>query len=481
MRTPERTSERQRQKARAAKILVFNVLIMSCITVAVGFPFGARLMNQTLPDSLWFMQALGYGLCSPLASVHKFLLAPQLATWLPAEWHSVFPVTPVSLFLSAVSGKPVSSFSGYQGSIEWIPLLSILFWQCFLIIFYYCLSLLKHGFSLEDVKAELAELRQLKEEPPRPARTRSEQSQPATPTRQDSRETQPNPLPKNPDDLKKIKDRLHESKNLQHQAPRIQKFTPQDWENYKQQEGNLIVRSMIQQLRQENLALQNEKNELKSTFSQYFSPDVLKYLNQNKSAFKDIQNQHYNMSVLFCDLRGFSAFSQTASPDQLVAYLGEYFEIASYCVLHKYNGVISKLMGDGFMAYWGFPLSDTEHAYLATQAAQNIIQEVRLRNQIKAHQKPIEVGIGIATGSVMVGNIGSLDFKDFTLIGVPVNLAARLQESTKQLGCDIVLSENTYRDLNGRLPCKDWGAIEIRGWQNAERLFSPLPPDDPAF
>lgn len=435
---------------------------MSCITIAVGFPFGARLMNVELPESLWFMQALGYGLCSPIISLHKFLLASLL----PAQWQSVFPVTSVPSFLSAVSGQPESAFSQYGGSIEWIPLLSILSWQCFLLLSYYLLSVLKSGVSIQEVQRAMVEYA---EEQTTSAPKR------VTPVKEAVRENQLTPtLQTQPGDQQKIKDRLHESKSLQHKAPRIQKFTQQDWENYKKQEGDLVVRSMIQQLRQENMTLQTEKNELKSTFSQYFSPEVLKYLNQNKSAFEGIQNQHYNMSVLFCDLRGFSAFSQTASSDEVVAYLGEYFEIASYCVLHKHNGVISKLMGDGFMAYWGFPLADKEHAHTATLAAQNIIQEVRLRNEIKANQKPIQVGIGIATGSVMVGNIGSMDFKDFTLIGVPVNLAARLQETTKQLGCDIVISENTYRDLNGLIPCKDWGATEIRGWQNAERIYTPI-------
>ncbi len=447
---------------KTAKIFMFNGLVMSCITVAMGFPFGIQLMNLEFPSSLLFLKVLGYGLCSPLTSLYKFLLAPLL----PGQWQSLFPVTAVPLFLSGITGKPAAVFSQYSGHIDWIPLLSILFWQCFLLIAYYCLSLLKSGFSIQEVQKAMVEY---SEHQTTSAPKRSIQAKQSYQENQFSVATQTQPI-----DQQKIKDRLQDSKNLQQKAPRIQKFTQQDWERYKQQEGNLVVRSMIQQLRQENLTLQTEKNDLKSTFSQYFSPEVLKYLNQNKSAFEGIQNQHYNMSVLFCDLRGFSSFSQTASSDEVVAYLGEYFEIASYCVLHKHNGVISKLMGDGFMAYWGFPLADKEHAYTATLAAQNIIQEVRLRNEIKPHEKPIQVGIGIATGTVMVGNIGSMDFKDFTLIGVPVNLAARLQETTKQLGCDIVISENTYQDLNGRIHCRDWGATEIRGWQNAERVYTPM-------
>ncbi|WP_303673814.1 adenylate/guanylate cyclase domain-containing protein [Vampirovibrio chlorellavorus] len=466
-------SDRRTHPIKAAEIFKFNVLVMAGIIMAVGFPFGARLLNLPLPESLWFIQPLGYGLCSPLYSFYKFLLGPLL----PGHWQTFFPVTDVSLFLSVVSGMPVSAFSQYNGQIEWIPLLSVVFWQCFLIVSYYCLSTLRQGASLQEVRKAMVEYREA-QAPPAPKAP--EPRKPMPPKKPELPENRFVPLAQTQsDNQQKIKERLQESRILQHHAPRIQRLTQQDWDNYKQQEGDLIVRAMIQQLRQENLTLQLEKNELKSTFSQYFSPEVLKYLNQNKSAFEDIQNQHYNMTVLFCDLRGFSAFSQTASPDEMVAYLVEYFEIASYCVLHKYNGVISKLMGDGFMAYWGFPLTGTEHAYTATLAAQNIIQEVRLRNEIKVNQKPLQVGIGIATGPVMVGNIGSMDFKDFTLIGVPVNLAARLQETTKQLGCDIVISENTYRDLNGRIACQDWGATEIRGWQNTERIFSPFPPEGP--
>jgi adenylate cyclase len=176
---------------------------------------------------------------------------------------------------------------------------------------------------------------------------------------------------------------------------------------------------------------------------------------------------------MFCDIRGFSAYSQTAAPAEMVAFLDEYFSIASYVILHRFDGVINKLMGDGLLAYWGFPLPQEDHAYIATQAAIQILKEVDLRNRTTSHPMPLNVGIGIASGEAIVGNIGSADFKDFTLLGVPVNLASRLEEANKRLNTSLLISSATYAGLKGRLDCRDCGEVEIRGWQGNERIFAP--------
>lgn len=460
------------------KTFILICVLMVIITTMLGFSFGARLLDFELPSSFWPFKVVILGLVSPLEFFFR-VLTPLL----PPDLKAIFPEMPADQAFSLFAGKPVGEFSQVKGTIDWLTFLAIIFWQFFLVLIYYYGWYLRENLSFTEVQTMIQEVvieKRLsvisqQDQSRMSVSVRQEspsvtQSSPVRPVRDESGTTAGN----NP----KIKDRLSGSKNLSQKAPHIQKYTQQDWERYKEREGHMMVQDMVRQLRTENMNLHAQKNDLQSTFSQYFSPEVLKYLEQNQQSFETLQNQRRTMSVLFCDLRGFSNYSQSASSEEMVAYLGEYFEIASYCVLHKYNGVISKLMGDGFMAYWGFPMENSDHAHTATQAALTILREVQLRNELKPLLKPIQVGIGIATGDVMVGNIGSMDFKDFTLIGVPVNLASRLQESTKTLGTGLLISQNTYEALNGRLPCHAWGDTEIRGWLKPEPVYTPFAPEE---
>lgn len=451
------TGQQAELRKRKRVSFMLNCVVMVIVSLILAFYFGIRLYVGEVPPFLWAYKVVIIGMISPLQFVTQWIMP-----FFPPSFKSVFPEMPADLFLSSVLGQPVSSLSQYKGVVDWLTLLSIPAWQCFLILSYFCSWYLRESFSLTDVQEAVVSYQQSQNPKPRKIGVPVQEQQPRPPRQTTDAH---------------IKDRLSDSKNLSQKAPEIQpaqKVTQQDWQSYKKNEGELIQRDMIRQLQQENHNLRNQKDELQSTFSQYFSPEVLKYLEKNKQAYEGLQNQQHSISVLFCDLRGFSKYSQDASSEEVLAYLGEYFEIASYCVLHKYNGVISKLMGDGFMAYWGFPMASKDHAYTATQAALTILREVQLRNELKPLQKPIEVGIGIATGTVMVGNIGSMDFKDFTLIGVPVNLAARLQETSKKLKTSLLISQNTYTELNGKLNCHNWGETEIRGWQNPETVYTPI-------
>lgn len=444
-------SELSQQKRNS---FLLNCAVMVVISLILALYFGIRLYLGAVPTELWPYKVVILGMISPFQFISQ-LFTPML----PETLKAVFPEMSAAVFFSGVTGKPLSEFSEFQGVIDWLALLSIPGWQLFLVFSYYSAWYIREELSIEQVKETIAS---------------QKMAQPAPKTSVNAARDNEQPHQRTYTNDTQLQGRLNESKNLTQKKPEIRRATQQDWQNYKASEGSLLNREMIRQLQQENQNLRNQKNELQSTFSQYFSPEVLKYLEKNKLNYEGIQNQQHHISVLFCDLRGFSQYSQTASSEAVVAYLGEYFEIASYSILHKYNGVISKLMGDGFMAYWGFPMSIQDHAYVATQAALTILQEVSLRNQLKPGEKPIEIGIGIATGTVMVGNIGSMDFKDFTLIGVPVNLAARLQETTKKLGNSLLISQNTYEELHGRIPCHNWGETEIRGWQNTESLYTPI-------
>jgi adenylate cyclase len=231
------------------------------------------------------------------------------------------------------------------------------------------------------------------------------------------------------------------------------------------------IREMLNSLKRENMELQVQKQELRSTFSQYISPKVVKYLEQNRQAFQGIANQKQQVTILFCDIRGFTSFSQSHTPEEIAQFLGSYYSIVNDIIINRFDGTINKLMGDGLMAYWGFPIPTAEHPMIATQAGLAILKALDERNA--QAEQAIQIGIGICSGEVVVGNIGSKDFMDFTLIGDPVNLASRIEGINKILQTRILITETTYRGLRGKIRCKSHGPQDIRGWQGQLQVFEP--------
>lgn len=236
--------------------------------------------------------------------------------------------------------------------------------------------------------------------------------------------------------------------------------------------GNREIREVLRGLQDENSRLYNQREAIKSQFSHYFSPNVLKYMEQHRDQFQAFSNQKHVLSIMFCDIRNFTRFSQAHPPEETAAYLSRFFNLVNEVVIHQYEGTLNKLIGDALMAYWGFPLKNPDHAYVATQAAISILYAIEAWNK-KQEGPPYEVGIGIYTGEVLVGNIGSQDFMDFTLVGDPVNLAARLEGATKALNSHLLISEETYRGLNERLLCRRLGPLEVKGWQGELYAYEP--------
>jgi|GEM_PF-2426528 len=454
--------------------------LLVLITLLLGLRFYLMLYfpgtTQTLalfkmvsPHWEWLSQVVAILKC-PL-SVLSQILFPHV----PAK--AGFPEIPMATFMAWMTHQPADTFKAtYPGRIEWLTLMAIPFWNGLLATSYLAVQYLRGSDSLPLAWRQSREMvsdyiEKAKQAQPKPSTTqRSQYTETKT-------ETAPPPTfaPQSTGDAVKTQARLSQTRNLHLNMPDIPKrATLQDWEQYKHQEGELITKDMLRQLQRENSNLQAQQQQLKSTFSQYFSPQVLQYLESNKGTFQNVENERHTITVLFCDIRGFSAYSQTASPDELVKFLSEYFNIASYYILHKYNGIVSKLMGDGLMAYWGFPVPNPDHAFIATSAALDIMKEVAFRNHTNPDAPPLQIGIGIATGEAIVGNIGSSDFKDFTLIGPPVNMAARLEEANKQLNTSLLISDTTYVGLKGRLPCRDMGKVPIRGWQSPEQVYAPI-------
>ena len=217
---------------------------------------------------------------------------------------------------------------------------------------------------------------------------------------------------------------------------------------------------------------QKTKEQLRFAFGKYVSPSVMQMIEKSPDAVR-LGGQRQEMTMLFCDIRGFTTYSENHSPENVQSFLTQYFSIMNEIILKRYSGTINKLIGDAIFAYWGFPLKTEEHALLAVSAAL-AMQEAILEWQQDPTKPPVNIGIGIHTGDVMVGNVGSEDFMDFTLIGDAVNTASRLEHLTKDLGVRVVISEATYERIRNFVEARPLGQTKIRGKEAELGIYEPL-------
>ncbi len=179
------------------------------------------------------------------------------------------------------------------------------------------------------------------------------------------------------------------------------------------------------------------------------------------------------MTFMFSDIRGFTAFSDQNEPEVVQTFLSQYFSTMNGIIMHQYRGSINKLIGDAIMAYWGFPLNNEDHAFLAVCAAMTM-REAMQAWQSQQDKLPIHIGIGINTGDAVIGNIGSDDFMDFTVIGDAVNVASRLEGMNKEYGTTIIISAATYQKVQDRIEARSLGWCELKGKSEPVEIFEPL-------
>lgn len=190
---------------------------------------------------------------------------------------------------------------------------------------------------------------------------------------------------------------------------------------------------------------EKEKMFLKNAFSRYISGDVIEDIIKDPDKLK-LGGQKKKMTILFSDIRGFTTISEKLSPEDLVSLLNQYLTKMTDLIM-DYSGVVDKYIGDAIMAFWGAPIEEEDHAILACQTALKMKSVVR-----KNHKKwktdfdvALNIGIGINTDDVIVGNMGSEKRFDYTVIGDGVNLASRLEGITKYYGVPIVVSGSTQK------------------------------------
>jgi adenylate cyclase len=214
-----------------------------------------------------------------------------------------------------------------------------------------------------------------------------------------------------------------------------------------------------------------EKRTIKRLFSRYVAPDVFHHLMADPSRAR-LGGDRREMTVLFSDIRGFTTVTERGKAEDIVGQLNEYFT-RMVAVLLGHHGTLDKFVGDMVMALFGAPLEDPDHAEHAVEAALAMRRELAaLNREWAARGRPeLDIGIGINTGEMVVGNIGSVAVMSYTVIGDAVNLGSRLESLNKQYGTHIIVSESTRARLRGRYDIRPLGEVVVKGKSEAVAIF----------
>ena len=217
---------------------------------------------------------------------------------------------------------------------------------------------------------------------------------------------------------------------------------------------------------------QAERRLIKSFFGSYVAPTRIEQMMRNPGSF-NLEGERKEMTVMFADIRGFTEIAEQMDVQQLKQYLNQYLTPVTGIIFAN-NGTIDKYVGDMIMAFWGAPVDDKCHAENAVRAALQMIECVEKINKdfVGTGMPPIKIGIGINTGEMNVGDMGSEFRRSYTVIGDSVNLASRLEALTGDYGVDILLGAET------REACRDWpmlsiDRVRVKGKKQAVEVFTP--------
>ena len=206
-----------------------------------------------------------------------------------------------------------------------------------------------------------------------------------------------------------------------------------------------------------------EKKRLRELFRRYVNNEVIEKILQAPDALA-LQGQRREITVLFADIKNFTARSESITPETLVRDLTEYFT-AMVRVIQSHNGMVDKFIGDGIMAIFGAPIEDPQSALRGVQAAKAMATALAQLNErmVARGAKPIAIGIGLHTGEAVVGNIGSDQKMEYTAIGDVVNVASRIEGLTRKFGQDILISGSTFDALQGTVAAQSLGQEVVKG------------------
>lgn len=210
---------------------------------------------------------------------------------------------------------------------------------------------------------------------------------------------------------------------------------------------------------------------IKGMFSQYVSSALVNQLIENPDKLK-LGGEKKNLTILFSDIIGFTSFAEKKTPEELVKFMNEYFNAMTEIVL-KNNGTLDKYIGDAIMAFWGAPIPLADHAIKACSTAiemRNTINILREKYSSNPNDQ-IDIRIGVHTGEVVVGNMGSHKRFDYTVMGDNVNLASRLEGASKQYGTRVIISEKTYNYIKDNFVVRLLDSVRVKGKSKPTKIF----------
>src|SRR5262245_27312597 len=219
------------------------------------------------------------------------------------------------------------------------------------------------------------------------------------------------------------------------------------------------------------------KERMKQTFGKYIDPRILEHVLAQPGA-ETVGGGRRDMTVSFADLVGFTSLSERLTPLLMVTLLNRHFGLQAIAV-QEHHGVVDKFVGDSVMAFWGPPfVKPEEHAVLACRAAQAQLGALdALRRELpditglRRDLPEVDLCIGICTGEVVVGNIGSENTRSYTVIGDTANLAARLERANRVYGTHVLLAESTAQAVGSRFEMREIDTISVKGKLETTRVF----------
>lgn len=215
---------------------------------------------------------------------------------------------------------------------------------------------------------------------------------------------------------------------------------------------------------------EQEKRNVQSLFHRYVSPTVVDRLVEGIDDLV-LGGKRQQVTVLFADIRNFTTFSENLPPEHLVEVLNQYLELAVQAILEQ-EGTLDKFMGDAVMAFFNAPLTQTDHAFRAIQAALAMQKTISQYNSDLHNGHLLSFGIGIHVGAAVVGNIGTVEQMNYTAVGDTINVAKRLQENAK--GGQIILSQNAYETVQQFVTVEDLGHLSLKGRAATVQTYSLL-------
>ena len=239
----------------------------------------------------------------------------------------------------------------------------------------------------------------------------------------------------------------------------------------------VIMLIYLAQSLQVYLASEKERQEVRGAFGRYLSPVLVEQLANDPTMLR-LGGEMRQVTVLFCDIRGFTRISEQLAPEELTQLLNRFLTPLTEVILNE-QGTIDKYMGDCIMAFWNAPVNVSRHEDHACRAALQMLEALEHLNRSLQHEakgsgrtaQALKMGVGINSGSALAGNLGSEQRFDYSILGDSVNLAARLEGQSKTYGVEILISEGTFSKTSG-LAALELDLLQVVGKTEPVRIFT---------